>query len=172
MSKLDIISVPHPLLKTVSMSVERVDDDLRRFMNAMAHTMYEAPGIGLAAIQVGVAKRLLVTDVSEKDGSRNPKFLINPEILSVSDELSSYNEGCLSVPDHYAEVERPARIRVSYINYHGKQVEEDMDGLQSTCVQHEIDHLNGVVFIDYLSRLKRTMIIKKIQKIQKGVQIL
>ena len=172
MQKLDIINVPDPLLKTVSAPVSRVDDDLRRLMDNMLHTMYEAPGIGLAAIQVGVPKRLLVTDVSDEDGERSPRFIINPEIVWSSAEKNVYNEGCLSVPEHYAEVERPKRIRLVYTNYDGDQVEEEMDGLLSTCVQHEIDHLDGVVFIDYLSRLKRNMIIKKVQKATKDVAIL
>lgn len=172
MQKLNIISVPDPLLKTVSTPVETVDDDLRRLMDNMLHTMYEAPGIGLAAIQVGVPKRLLVTDVSDEEGVKKPRFLINPEVVWASDEMNTYNEGCLSVPEHYAEVERPERIRVAYTNYDGKQVEEDMDGLLATCVQHEIDHLNGVVFIDYLSRLRRNMIIKKVQKATKDMTIL
>lgn len=171
MKTLDIISVPDPILKTVSTPVETVDDDLRRFMDDMIHTMYEAPGIGLAAIQVGTPKRVLVTDVSDEDG-KNPKFIINPEIVWSSEEKNVYSEGCLSVPEHYADVERPARIRLAYLDYDGTPREEEMDGLLATCVQHEIDHLDGVVFIDYLSKLRRNMIIKKIQKAQKGQVIL
>ena len=171
-NKLDIISVPDPLLRTVSKPVEQVDDELRRFMDDMLHTMYEAPGIGLAAIQVGVPKRLLVTDVSDKEEESKPRFIINPEIVWASPEMNVYSEGCLSVPDHYADVERPAAIRLAYLDYEGNPQEEEMDGLLATCVQHEIDHLDGVVFIDYLSKLRRNMIIKKVQKAQKGQDIL
>ncbi|RMB01902.1 peptide deformylase [Eilatimonas milleporae] len=172
MSKLPIINVPDPLLKTVSEPVAQVDDALRGLMDDMLETMYDAPGIGLAAIQVAVPKRLLVVDVADTEGERQPRFLVNPEVVWASDERSIYNEGCLSVPEHYAEVERPERIRVSYLDYDGKPREEEMDGLLATCVQHEIDHLNGVVFIDYLSKLRRNMIIKKVVKANKDAVIL
>jgi len=165
---LDVIEAPDPFLKTVSTPVEAVDDDLRRLMDNMAETMYDAPGIGLAAIQVGVTKRLLVMDTTWDDNTpHNTKFIINPEVVWESDFLSVYNEGCLSVPEHYAEVERPAEIKLRYLNYAGEQVEEHLKGLDATCVQHEIDHLDGVLFIDHLSRLKRNMIIKKLQKTQR-----
>ncbi|WP_020398499.1 peptide deformylase [Kordiimonas gwangyangensis] len=173
MAKLPIINVPDPLLKTMSDKVGQVDDDLRRLMDNMLETMYDAPGIGLAAIQVAVPKRVIVMDTEgDEDTGRKPVFLVNPEITWESEEFSVYNEGCLSVPEHYAEVERPAKVKVKYFDYHGKQQEELMEGLKATCVQHEIDHLNGVVFIDYLSKLKRNMIIKKVRKATKDVEVL
>ena len=173
MAQLKIISVPDPLLKTVSTPIERVDDELRQFLDDMAETMYQAPGIGLAAIQVAVPKRVLVMDTKDhEEGEQRPQFLINPEITWSSDERGIYNEGCLSVPEHYAEVERPARVKVSYLDYDGNAQEQEMDGLDAVCVQHEIDHLNGVVFIDYLSSLRRNMIIRKLKKSQKGVAVL
>lgn len=167
MSKLDIIHVPDPLLRKESAPVERVDDELRKLMDDMLETMYDAPGIGLAAIQVAVPRRLLVMDTEGTEEERKPLFLINPEVIWESPEFNVYNEGCLSVPEHYAEIERPASVKVRYLDYDGKEQEQLMDGLAATCVQHEIDHLNGVVFIDYLSRLKRNMIIKKVQKADK-----
>ncbi|NVJ68872.1 MAG: peptide deformylase [Alphaproteobacteria bacterium] len=172
MSKLPIINVPDPLLKTISDPVGQVDDDLRRLMDNMLETMYGAPGIGLAAIQVAVPKRVIVLDTEGDEETRKPLFLVNPEITWSSEDVNVYNEGCLSVPEHYAEVERPAAVKVRYLDYQGKAQEELMEGLAATCVQHEIDHLNGVVFIDYLSRLKRNMIIKKVQKATKDVPIL
>lgn len=172
MSQLPIINVPDPLLKTLSDPVGQVDDDLRRLMDDMLETMYAAPGIGLAAIQVAVPKRVIVLDTDGDEENRQPLFLVNPEITWESPEFNIYNEGCLSVPEHYAEVERPASVKVKYLDYDGKQQEHLMEGLAATCVQHEIDHLNGVVFIDYLSRLKRNMIIKKVQKATKDVAVL
>jgi len=172
MAKLQIVNVPDPLLKTVSEPVAQVDDDLRRLMDNMLETMYDAPGIGLAAIQVAVPKRLIVLDTEGDEEDRQPLFLVNPEITWESEDFNVYNEGCLSVPEHYAEVERPASVKVKYLDYDGKEQEQLMEGLMSTCVQHEIDHLNGVVFIDYLSRLKRNMIIRKVQKATKGVTVL
>ncbi len=167
MSKLDIISVPDPLLKTVSDPVGTVDDDLRKFMDNMLETMYGAPGIGLAAIQVAVPKRVIVVDTEGDNENPQPLFLVNPEITWSSPEFNTYNEGCLSVPEHYAEVERPESVKVRYLDYNGKEQEQLLGGLTATCVQHEIDHLNGVVFIDYLSRLRRNMIIKKVAKATK-----
>ena len=164
---LDIISVPDPLLKTRSEELGQVDDDLRRLMDNMAETMYAAPGIGLAAIQVAVPKRVIVMDTESEGEDRNPRFFINPKVIWTSEDLSVYNEGCLSVPEHYAEVERPAEVKVSYLDYQGNEQEEHFAGLDATCIQHEIDHLDGVVFIDYLSRLKRNMIIKKVRKATK-----
>lgn len=172
MDLLPIINVPDPLLKTVSTPVERVDDDLRRTLDRMADTMYAAPGIGLAAIQVAIPKRFLVMDTEGEAGDRKIKFLINPEVTWSSPETNVYSEGCLSVPEHYADVERPERVKVRYLDYDGVLQEEEMDGLAATCVQHEIDHLDGVVFIDYLSRLKRNMIIKKVAKATKDTQAL
>ncbi len=172
MAILDIINVPDPLLKTVSDPVDEVDDQLRRFMDDMLETMYAAPGIGLAAIQVGVAKRVIVLDISAEDEENTPVYFVNPEITWESEEMSVFNEGCLSVPEHYADVERPASVKIKYLDYHGKAHEEKLDGLLATCVQHEIDHLDGIVFIDYLSRLKRMMIIKKVQKATKDSVVL
>ena len=173
MAILDIIETPDPRLRQISEPVEAVDDDLRRLMDDMLETMYEAPGIGLAAIQVGVAKRVLVIDLQDEDeetGERilKPHFFINPEIVSASEELRVYNEGCLSVPEIYAEVERPARIRARWLDYDGKPHEEDLDELMSTCLQHELDHLNGILFIDHLSKLKRDMLLKKLAKMRKA----
>jgi len=172
MTKLEIINVPDPLLKTLSDPVSQVDDDLRRLMDNMLETMYAAPGIGLAAIQVAVPKRVIVLDVEGDEEERQPLFLVNPEVVWSSDDSNVYNEGCLSVPEHYAEVERPASVRVKYLGYDGAPQEQLMDGLLATCVQHEIDHLNGVVFIDYLSKLKRNMIIKKVRKATKESVVL
>ncbi|MCJ9429927.1 peptide deformylase [Kordiimonas marina] len=172
MAKLEIINVPDPLLKTISEPIGQVDDDLRRLMDNMLETMYDAPGIGLAAIQVAIPKRVIVVDAEGDDEVKKPKFLVNPQVTWESEELNVYNEGCLSVPEHYAEVERPASVKVKYLDYNGKEQEEQMDGLLATCVQHEIDHLNGIVFIDYLSRLRRNMIIKKVQKATKDMAVL
>lgn len=165
MAKLDIITLPDPMLRLVSAPVERVDDDLKRFLDDMLETMYDAPGIGLAAIQVGVPRRVVTIDVSGRDDeARKPHFFINPEILSSSEERSIYEEGCLSIPDYYAEVERPATVRVRYLDRDGKLNELEADGLLATCIQHEVDHLDGKLFIDRLSRLKRDMVIRKFTK--------
>jgi len=170
MAILDIINVPDPLLKTTSKTVDAVTDELRKLMDDMLQTMYIAPGIGLAAIQVGVAKRVIVVDVAEipenpeEEPIREPKCLVNPEVIWESPEHNVFNEGCLSVPDHYADVERPISVKIRYLDYDGQKREERMEGLLATVVQHEIDHLNGIVFIDYLSKLKRSMIVKKVQK--------
>ncbi|WP_262693497.1 peptide deformylase [Kordiimonas aquimaris] len=173
MTKLDIINVPHPLLKTLSTPVERVDDEVRKLLDDMLETMYAAPGIGLAAIQVAVPKRVIVLDTApEGEEDRKPLFLVNPEVTWESEDLNVYSEGCLSVPEHYADVERPASVRVKYLDYKGDLREDLMEGLTATCVQHEIDHLDGIVFIDYLSKLKRNMIIKKVQKATKDTVVL
>ncbi len=172
MAKLDIINVPDPLLKTKSTPVDRVDADVRKLLDDMLETMYAAPGIGLAAIQVAVAKRVIVLDTSGEEEEKQPLFLVNPQVTWESEERNTYSEGCLSVPEHYADVERPAAVRVQYLDYDGQMQEDLMEGLTATCIQHEIDHLNGIVFIDYLSRLKRNMIIKKVQKAQKDSVIL
>jgi peptide deformylase len=164
MAILDILTVPDPRLKQVSAPVETVDDALRALMDDMLATMYAAPGIGLAAIQVGVAKRVIVMDLSRGDGEPEPRFFINPEIVWRSDETQPYEEGCLSVPEIYDEIERPARVKLRYLNYHGEAVEEDAEGLFAVCIQHEMDHLEGVLFIDYLSRLKRERAVTKVKK--------
>ncbi len=172
MSQLNIINVPDPLLKTVSTPVAKVDADTRQLLDDMLETMYAAPGIGLAAIQVAIAKRVIVVDTSADEDEKSPMFLVNPEVVWESSERSTYSEGCLSVPEHYADVERPASVRVKYLDYSNEMQETLMDGLTATCVQHEIDHLDGIVFIDYLSRLKRNMIVKKVQKAQKDSVVL
>jgi peptide deformylase len=165
-STLEILTLPDPVLRQTSAPVEGIDEATRRFMDEMLRTMYEAPGIGLAAIQVGEPRRIITIDIARDDEEeKSPLFLINPEILwSSEDERSTYEEGCLSIPDYYAEVERPAKVRVRYLDYDGKEHEREVDGLLATCVQHEIDHLNGVLFIDYLSKLKRDLVVKKFTK--------
>lgn len=163
MAILPIIETPDPRLRVISKPVERVDDALRRFMDDMLETMYDAPGIGLAAIQVGEPKRVLVIDLQEND-EKNPRYFVNPEIVWASEEMSSYQEGCLSVPDVYGDVERPARVRVKYLDYNGEAREEEMDGLMATCIQHEMDHLEGILYIDHLSKLKRDMLLRKLEK--------
>jgi peptide deformylase len=169
---LDIITLPDRKLRTKSRPVERIDDDTRRFLDQMLATMYAAPGIGLAAIQVGEPRRLITIDIAEREGEGEevvpkPMFLINPTILWSSDERATAEEGCLSIPEYYAEVERPAKVKVAYIDREGRPQEVDADGLLATVLQHEIDHLDGKLFIDYLSKLKRDMVIKKFAKQQR-----
>ena len=159
-----LIILPDPLLRQSSAPVERVDQPLLALADDMLDTMYDAPGIGLAAIQIGVPRRLLVIDLAKDGEEKKPQVFINPEIVASSEARSTYEEGCLSIPDYYAEVERPASITVRYLDRSGTQQEIEADGLLATCLQHEIDHLNGVLFIDYLSRLKREMVIKKFTK--------
>ena len=164
MALREILVVPDPVLKQVSTPVEAVDDELRALMDDMLETMYAAPGIGLAAIQVGVAKRVIVMDLARAEEEPQPRYYVNPEILWASEETAPYEEGCLSVPEIYDEVERPARVKLRYFDYNGKQVEEDAEGLFAVCIQHEMDHLQGVLFIDHLSRLKREQAVKKVKK--------
>jgi len=164
MSVKPIIIIPDPLLREVSKPVTVVDERIVRLADDMLETMYEAPGIGLAAVQVGVPERLLVLDVTSKDEPDNPQIFINPQILWTSEEQSVYEEGCLSIPGAYAEVERPARVRVSYLDRLGKTQEIVAEGLLATCLQHEIDHLDGILFIDHLSRLKRDIAIRRFKK--------
>ena len=164
MALREILIVPDPILKQVSKPAETVDDDLRALMDDMLETMYAAPGIGLAAIQVGVAKRVIVMDLAREGEPPAPRHFVNPEIIWASEETAPYEEGCLSVPDIFDEVERPARVKLRYLDYHGKTVEEDAEGLFAVCIQHEMDHLEGVLFIDYLSRLKREQAVKKVKK--------
>jgi peptide deformylase len=146
-----------------------VDDDLRVLMDDMLETMYAAPGIGLAAIQVGEPKRILVMDLSRDETPKEPRHFVNPEIVWASEETVPYEEGCLSVPEIYEEVERAAKVRLRYLNYHGEAVEEEAEGLFAVCIQHEIDHLNGVLFIDHLSRLKRDRAVAKVRKAAKVI---
>jgi peptide deformylase len=167
MSIKPLVILPDPLLRQVSKPVERFDADLRKFSADMLDTMYDAPGIGLAAIQVGEPLRMLVIDLAKEDEPKAPQVFINPKVLSSGEERNVYEEGCLSIPDYYAEVERPEQVRVSYVDLDGKPHEVEADGLLATCLQHEIDHLNGVLFIDYISRLKREMVLKKFKKFAK-----
>jgi peptide deformylase len=161
----DILTVPHPLLKKVSEPVETVDDELRALMDDMLETMYDAPGIGLAAVQIGVPKRVIVMDISRGEAAeREPRYFINPEITWASEETQPYEEGCLSVPDIYDQIERPARVKLRYLNYQGEPVEEEAEGIFAVCIQHEMDHLEGVLFIDHLSRLKRGRAVQKVKK--------
>lgn len=167
MTVLPIVIIPDPILRTTSKLVERVDDDLRKFADDMLATMYDAPGVGLAAIQVAQPIRMLTVDVSEKDDEPNPQVFINPVIVQKSDTPNVYEEGCLSIPDIYAEVERPAEVTVEYLDLSGDQKTVKADGMLATVLQHEIDHLDGALFIDYLSKLKREMVIRKFKKLAK-----
>jgi len=184
----EILEVPDSRLKTVSKPVEQFDEELRTLVSDMFETMYDAPGIGLAAIQVGVPLRVLVIDLQPEDPDaepevctahgghhhthqptkKEPRVFVNPEILDPSEELSTYQEGCLSVPEIYAEVDRPARCRVRWQDLEGNVHEEDLEGLMATCIQHEMDHLEGILFIDHLSRLKRNMALKRLEKLRKA----
>ncbi len=175
MARLPIVEVPDPRLRQISSPVEKVDDEVRGLVADMFETMYAAPGIGLAAIQVGVPKRILVIDLQEPEEEggeavKDPRVFINPEIVQASDQEVPYTEGCLSVPDQYAEVDRPDRIRARWLDQDGKQHDEEITGLLATCLQHEMDHLNGILFIDHLSRLKREMILKKLAKQRKELK--
>ena len=159
-----ILTIPDSILRKQAKPVERVDDELRKLMDDMLATMYDAPGIGLAAPQIGISRRVIVMDPAKEEAPSTPLMMVNPDILERSDELRLHEEGCLSIPDFTAEIERPAKTRVSYIDRAGKQQEMELEGIWSTLVQHEIDHLNGVLFIDYLSRLKRDMVVRKFTK--------
>tara|TARA_B100000035_G_scaffold307604_1_gene311101 strand:+ start:1921 stop:2445 length:525 start_codon:yes stop_codon:yes gene_type:complete len=167
MSLRNIVVEPDPILRKKSENLEKVDDELKKLLDDMLETMYAAPGIGLAAVQIGILKRLIVIDISKENEKKNPLFLINPKIISKSESTSIYEEGCLSLPGHFAEIERPAECKIKYLDYNGKEKEMTAKGLLSTCIQHEIDHLNGVLFIDYLSKLKKDMIVKKLIKHKK-----
>ena len=172
MAILPIIEAPDPRLKVISTPVETVDDALRALIDDMFETMYDAPGIGLAAVQVGVAKRVLVIDLQEKDEEtgetiRDPLVFINPEIVEESDDSTVYNEGCLSVPDQYADVERPSVIKATWLDRDGNAHAKTIDGMLATCLQHEMDHLEGILFIDHLSKLKRDIVLKKLLKMRK-----
>lgn len=167
MSIKPLVILPDPVLRLVSKPIERIDAPLLKLADDMLETMYDAPGIGLAAIQVGEPLRMLVIDLAKEGEPPAPMVIINPEILDSSDERSVYEEGCLSIPDYYAEVERPAKVRVRHLDREGRQQEIEADGLLATCVQHEIDHLDGVLFIDHISKLKRDMVVKKFKKMAK-----
>ena len=173
MAVLPIVEIPDARLRALSLPVEAVDDDVRRLIADMTDTMYAAKGIGLAAIQVGVAKRVVVIDLQEEEDAdgkpiRDPHAYVNPEVIEASEELSVYNEGCLSIPEQYAEVARPARCRVRWLDGEGAAHDEELDGLLATCMQHEIDHCDGILFIDHVSRLKRDMLLKKLAKARKA----
>ncbi|AGF75226.1 peptide deformylase [Bartonella vinsonii] len=159
-----LVTLPDPILREISKPVEHIDSALQQLADDMLETMYHAKGVGLAAIQIGIPLRMLVIDVSGNDDAKNPLVIINPEILWLSEERSIYKEGCLSIPEYYAEVERPKRLCVRYQDHEGKQTEIEADNLLATCLQHEIDHLNGCLFIDHISKLKRDMVIRKFKK--------
>ena len=162
-----ILTVPNPVLKQRSKPVTEVTDETRALMDDMLETMYAAPGIGLAAVQIGVPLNIIVMDLSREEQDPNPQYFINPEILETVADTKPYEEGCLSVPDVFDEIERPERVKLRYLDYHGKEVVEWAEGLYAVCIQHEMDHLKGVLFIDYLSRLKRNRAIKKVQKAER-----
>ena len=166
---LPIIVAPDPRLKLTSSPVEAVDDELRGLMDDMLETMYAAPGIGLSAVQVGVPKRIIVVDVARQEENRpaGPLFLINPEILWASDEEVTFEEGCLSLPEHFADVSRPAAVKIRHLDYLGDERELDTEGMLATCIQHEIDHLEGILFVDHLSAVRRGMILRKLLKARK-----
>jgi peptide deformylase len=167
MALRDIITLPDPRLRLVSEPVGRIDRDLRRLVDDMFETMYEAPGIGLAAIQVGVQWRVVTMDLAKKDDPKDPRVYINPELVWASDEKATYEEGCLSIPEYYEEVERPLAVKVKFLDLDGKPHEIEASGLLATCLQHEIDHTNGVLFIDHISKLKRDRVVKKFKKAAK-----
>ena len=165
-----ILTEPDPILRKKCEPLEKVDTDTKKLMDDMLETMYVAPGIGLAAVQVGILKRLVVIDISKGEEKKQPIFLINPQIIHRSKKTSVYEEGCLSLPGQFAEIERPAECTIKYIDYNGKEKDLKADGLLATCIQHEVDHLNGILFIDYLSKLKKDMIIKKLVKQKKEIE--
>jgi peptide deformylase len=167
MALLPIITAPDPRLKTVASRIDAADDDIRRLMDDMLETMYAAPGVGLAAPQVGISKRVIVVDVARTGDAPEPMQMANPEIIEASSERSTVEEGCLSLPEHFAEVKRPERVRVRYLDRENDIREQEMDGFLATCVQHEIDHLDGVLFVDHISGLKRGMIMRKLTKLKK-----
>ena len=165
-----ILTEPDPFLRQKSEKVDTVNDDIRTLMNDMLETMYDAPGIGLAAIQIGVPKRVIVIDLSKNDEKKTPLYFVNPEIIIKSNKDASYEEGCLSVPNQFAEISRPDTCKVKFLNYDGKEKILEATGLLATCIQHEMDHLEGILFIDYLSKLKKNMIVKKLSKQKKNLE--
>ena len=169
MALREILTEPNEILRKKSLLVDQVDGDIQKLMDDMLETMYLAPGIGLAAIQVGVPKRVIVLDIARKDEPKNPMYFINPEIVWKENEVSTYEEGCLSVPNQFAEINRPKGCQVKYLDYFGEPKLLKAEGLLATCIQHEIDHLEGILFIDYLSKLKKSMIIKKLSKQKKDI---
>ena len=167
-----ILTEPNKILRQISKSIENVTKDDQVLMDDMLETMYHANGIGLAAIQIGIPKRIIVMDISKKDEKKDPMYFVNPVIKNKNNQLSTYEEGCLSVPNQFAEVDRPATCEVEYLNYHGEKKILKASGLLATCIQHEMDHLEGILFIDYLSKLKKSMIIKKLSKQKKSSEAL
>ena len=165
-----ILTEPNKILRQKSLPVEKVDGDLQKLMDDMLETMYAEPGIGLAAIQVGVPKRIIVLDIASKEEPRNPMYFINPEIINKSKTNSTYEEGCLSVPGQFAESDRPSNCHIKYLDYFGQPKELKAEGMLATCIQHEMDHLEGILFIDYLSKLKKSMIVKKLSKQKKELE--
>ena len=170
MALRQILTEPNEILRKKSLPVDSVDKDLQILMDDMLETMYAAPGIGLAAIQVGIPKRVIVLDIEQKEGNKKPLFFVNPEIIQKSKNLSTYEEGCLSVPGQFAEIDRPDKCHIKYLDYYGEKKEINAEGMLATCIQHEMDHLEGILFIDYLSKLKKTMIIKKLSKQKKSLE--
>ena len=170
MSIKEIIKVPNPFLKITAKPVIDIDRNIKTILDDMLETMYAAPGIGLAAIQVGIPKRVIVLDIEQKEGNKKPLFFVNPEIIQKSKNLSTYEEGCLSVPGQFAEIDRPYKCHIKYLDYYGEKKEINAEGMLATCIQHEMDHLEGILFIEYLSKLKKTMIIKKLSKRKKEIE--
>ena len=167
MSILKIIKEPDPILRKKSQTVDRVDKNIQHLMNDMLETMYQAPGIGLAAPQVGILKRIIVIDIAKDDEQKKPLYIVNPKIIWKSEEVITREEGCLSIPGYFAKITRPSKCKIQYLDYNGNKQEDEVDNLLSTCIQHEVDHLNGILFVDYLSKLKRDMVIKKLIKNKK-----
>ena len=172
MSVKQILIEPNKLLRQISKPVEKVGDEERALMDDMLDTMYDAPGIGLAAVQIGIPKRIIVMDISRDESKKEPRYFVNPIIKNKNEKKAKYEEGCLSVPDQFAEIERPNTCDVEYLDYDGKKQLLKADGLLATCIQHEMDHLEGILFIDYLSKLKKSIIIKKLSKIKINREIL
>ena len=170
MALRQILTEPNKILREKSLKVNEVDEDLQKLMDDMLETMYAAPGIGLAAIQVGVSKRVIVLDIAQKDGPKNPMYFVNPEIVDRSNNMLTYEEGCLSIPGQFAEIDRPDKCHIKYLDYFGQPKEIKAEGMLATCIQHEIDHLEGILFIDYLSQLKQSMIVKKLSKQRKALE--
>ena len=170
MSVMKILVEPNKILRQKSLKVDVVNKDIQKLMDDMLETMYAAPGIGLAAIQVGVTKRVIVLDIARKDEPKNPMYFVNPEIIKKSKNNSTYEEGCLSVPGQFAEIDRPDKCHVKYLDYYGQPKEIKAEGMLATCIQHEMDHLEGILFIDYLSKLKKSIIVKKLSKQKKALE--
>ena len=170
MSLRKILIEPNKILREKSLTVDKVDEELQQLMNDMVETMYAAPGIGLAAIQVGISKRVIVLDISRKEGIKNPMYFVNPEIIDISKNKATYEEGCLSIPGQFAEIDRPDECHIKYLDYYGQPKELKARAMLATCIQHEMDHLEGILFIDYLSKLKKTMIIKKLSKQKRAIE--